>query len=152
MGAHFWSHHAPYQKDFQAALDALREREFRAGRFHQPLEIPPGFFGRLFGRQPSRPKPPTTISEAIKLGEVDACGTRSVLDMERIGDSPDFGVAWLIPRGELQRLFGTDQPTHKMVEESNDLPERIERGHGVCVVTYANGRPNGIYFAGYSYD
>ena len=113
MGAHFWSHHVPYQENLQAALEVLREQEFRAGRFHQPSSIPPGFFGRLLGRAPSKPKPPATIREAIKLGEVNACGTRSILDMERIGDSSDFGVAWLMPRDELRRLFGTDQPNQK---------------------------------------
>ncbi len=30
--------------------------------------------------------------------------------------------------------------------------ERLERGQGVYIVIYAKGKPEGIYFAGYSFD
>jgi len=49
-------------------------------------------------------------------------------------------------------MFSTDQPSRKMVEESEELIERIDRGQGVCVVTYQHDKPDGIYFAGYSFD
>ena len=55
-------------------------------------------------------------------------------------------------RDELSRLFGTEQPTREMVEQSEELIGRIERGRGIYVVTYIDGKPEGIYFAGYSYD
>jgi hypothetical protein len=152
MGARFWSYFVPYQEDLSAALESLREQEFRAGRFWQPSEVRPGFFGRLLGQSPSRPRPPRSISEAIKTADASAIGTRSILDMERISDAPAHNAAWLIPRAELLRLFGTEQPTRKMVEDSEELIEQIDRGQGVCVVTFQQGKPDGIYFAGYSFD
>jgi hypothetical protein len=152
MGARFWSYFVPYQKDIAAALEALREQEFRAGRFWQPAEVLPGFFGRMLGRSTSKPRPPQSIREAIKIADASAIGTRSILDMERISDSPAHSAAWLVPSEELQRLFGTEQPTRKMVEGSEELIEQIDRGQGVCIVTFQQGKPAGIYFAGYSFD
>jgi len=152
MGAEFWSYFVPYQDDIRAALEALREREFRAGRFHQPPLIYPGFFGKMFGRQPSKPKPPKSIREAIQIADTNAEGTRSILDMERISDTPTSGALSSMPQDELRRIFGTEQPTREMVEQSEKLTERIDRGQGIYVVTHRQGKPDGIYFAGYSYD
>lgn len=152
MGGEFWSHYVPYQEDIQAALEALREQEFRAGRFYQPETVEPGFFGRILGRKPAPPKRPTTIREAIKIADSDATGTRSVLDMERFSDTPAPGAISPVPPDELRRLFGTEQPTRAMIEHSDEFFERIDRGQGVYVVTYQQGKPEAIYFAGYSYD
>jgi hypothetical protein len=104
MGARFWSYFVPYQEDVRAALEALREQEFRAGRFWQPSKIELGFFGRLFGRSPSKPRPPRSIREAIRLADASAIGTRSILDMERIFDTPASGAVSPVPRDELQRI------------------------------------------------
>ena len=150
MGGEFWSYYVPYQADIQAALDALREREFRAGRFWQPAEVQPGFFGRVLREGPSKPKPPASIQDAIKIS--GATGTRSILDMERVSDSPDFGVVSPLPTDELRELFGTEQPARQAFEESEQFIDRLERGQGVYIVTYKDGKPDGIYFAGYSYD
>jgi hypothetical protein len=150
MGAKFWSYFVPYQEDVRAALMALREQEFRAGRFYQPPEVQPGFLGRILGRPPSKPKPPASIREAIKIS--GATGTRSILDMERISETPDYSAVSPVPRDELRRLLGTDQPTREMVEQSEALVETIDRGQGICVVTYQYGKSDAIYFAGYSFD
>jgi hypothetical protein len=152
MGAHFWSHIVPYQDDIGAVLAGLREQEFRAGRFYQPSEIYPGFLGRLFGRKPYKPKPPKTIEEAIARTGSVATGTRSILDMERISETPDFGTLSPVSREELQRMFGTEQPTLEMIEKSDELIESIERGHGIYIIIYEQRRPERIYLAGYSYD
>ena len=74
MGARFWSYFVPYREDLRAALEALREQEFRAGRFYQPSEVPPGVIGRLLGRPPSKPRPPASIREAIKIADTNATG------------------------------------------------------------------------------
>ena len=152
MGAEFWSHFVPYREDIRTALEELREQEFRAGRFRIPSQIQPGFFGRMFGRHPRKPRPPTTIEEAIRMADTDATGTHSVLDMERISETPASGAVWRLSAEELRCLFGTVEPTRKMVEESEELIDRIDRGQGVCVITYREGKPEGLYFAGYSYD
>ena len=150
MGGHFWSYHVPYQENLNRALQALREVEFKAERFWQPSEVPPGFFGRLFGRSPSKPQRPASIREALKIS--DATGTRSILDMERISDTPDYGAVCRLGSDQLQELFGTDQPTKEAVERSDDLIESLERGQGICIVTYRAGKADGICFVGYSYD
>jgi hypothetical protein len=150
MGAEFWSYFVPYQEDIQAALEGLREQEFQAGRFWQPSETSPGFFGRIFGRPPSKPKPAKTIRQAVKIA--DATGTRSILDIERISDTPEFSAVSPVPANELQDLFSTKQPTREMVEQSVELLDRIDRGQGIYIVTFREGRPDGIYFAGYSCD
>src|SRR6266850_623625 len=110
MGARFWSYFVPYQEDVRAALETLREQEFRAGKFWQPSEVQPGFFGRLLGRPPSKPQPPRSIREAIKIADDSAIGTRSILDMEHISDIPASGSVWVVPPDELRRLLGTEQP------------------------------------------
>jgi hypothetical protein len=150
MGGHFWSYSVPYQEDIRAALETLREQEFRAGRFWQPTEVSPGFFGRLFGRGPSKPKRPDSIREALKIS--DATGTRSILDMERVSDTPDFGVVSPLRTEELRELFGTEQPTLEVIEKSDEFIDRLERGQGVYIILYEQGKPKKIYFAGYSYD
>ncbi len=149
MGAEYWSYMVPYQEDIRAALEALREREFRAGRFWQPAQVHPGFFGRLLGRGPSAPKP-ATIAEALKNS--GATGTRSILDIERVAAAPVLGAVLPLPPDELQRLFGTEKPTREMVEESEELIEMLDRGWGVYIVTYRDGKPDEIHFAGYSCD
>jgi len=150
MGAHPWSYFVPYQENIPAALEALRKQEFQAGRFYQPPEVQPGFFGRLLGRPPRKPDPPRNIPEAIKL--TGATGTRSILDMERISDTPDYGVVSPAPASELRRLLGTDQPTREKIERCEKLYEDLDRGKGIYTITYRQGKPDGIFFAGYSYD
>jgi|SRR5882672_9938688 len=152
MGAEFWSYFVPYQEDIRAALEALREQEFRAGRFYQPSRVQPGFFGRIVDLPPSKPKRPTSIRDAIKIADTNATGTRSILDMERVSDTPASSAVSPVAPDELLRLFGTEQPTREMVERSEELTEMIDRGQGVYIVTYQQGRPDGIYFAGYSFD
>ena len=146
MGAEFWSYFVPYQEDIQAALETLREQEFRAGRFWQPSETPPGLFGRMLGRLSSKPSPPKSIRQAIRTA--DATGTRSILDTERIPDTPASSAVSPVPADELQELFDTQKPTWEMVERSEELLDRIDRGQGIYIVTFREGQPEGIYFAG----
>jgi hypothetical protein len=150
MGAEFWSYTVPFREDIQSALEALRKREFVAGRFWQPSEVEPGFFGRLLGRPPSKPKQPASIKEAIKIS--DATGTRSILDIERISPTPDFGTVSPLSPEDLQRFFGTTQPTHDIIERSEEFIDSLERGQGVYIILYQQGKPHEIYFAGYSCD
>ena len=141
----------PYQEDIRAALEALREEEFRAGRFYQPSHLQPSLFGRLFGRPPSKPNRPASIREAIRIADRDATGTRSILDMEGISESPDYGAVSPVAPEELRRLLGTDQPTRELAAQCEELFESIDRGQGIYVITYEQGRPDGIFFAGYSF-
>ena len=150
MGGHFWSYTVPFQEDISSVLQTLREREFRAGKFWQPSEVEPGFFGRLLGRPPTKPKPPATIQEALKISSYT--GTRSILDMERISAAPDLGAISPVPPDDLQRFFGTTQPAQETIERSDEFIDSLERGQGVYIILYHQGKPREIYFAGYSFD
>ncbi|HWE37886.1 MAG TPA: hypothetical protein VG406_15055 [Isosphaeraceae bacterium] len=132
MGAEPWDYFVPYEGDVQAALEKLREREFRAGRFN----------GAEFR--------PATIDEAREVADAD--GTRSILDIDRVGDEPDFGVVVPLPAATLIELYGTDRPSRAMIEANPDFFEDIERGQGVSIIVYEGDRPSEIYFGGYSYD
>ena len=132
MGAEPWQYFVPYEQDTQAALEKLKEREFRAGRFRYSEENP------------------TTIEEAREIADAD--GTGSILDIDQVGDEPDFGVVVPLSAEHLVELYGTAQPTHEMIEANLDFYEDIERGQGIYIVVYKGGKPAEIFFAGYSYD
>lgn len=132
MGAEPWDYFVTYENNIQAALDKLKEREFHAGRYRYSEEKP------------------STIDEAREIADAD--GTGSILDMDRVGTEPDFGVVVPLSSQELIELFGTDKPTRAMIEQNMDLYEDIDRGQGIYIVAYEAGNPSEIFFGGYSYD
>ena len=147
MGGHAWFYFVEYEPDVNAALQKLREREFRAGRYNPAVWFPE------FPVGPNSPSPGAqhaSIEEALE--DSDADGTRSILDMDRVVDAPDYGVVAPLAREELLSLFGTDRPTRAEIEQSDELFDALERGQGVYVVVYDEGRPTEIFFAGYSFD
>jgi len=147
MGGHPWFYFVEHQPNVSGALQALRQREFRAGRYNPVIDFPE------FPMDASSPSPGaqhSSIEEAME--DADADGTRSILDMERISDTPDYGAVTPLPIEALFALFGTDKPTHEMVESSYDLFDELERGQGVYVIVYEDEKPSEIFFAGYSYD
>jgi hypothetical protein len=147
MGGHPWFYLVEYQSDINSALQALRRREFEAGRYNPVMWFPP------FPVEADSPAPGAqhaSIEEAIE--EADADGTRSILDMERISDTADYGAVTPLRSNELIELFDTDKPTREMIEANDDLFETLERGQGVYVIAHRDGEPSEIFFAGYSYD
>ena len=132
MGAEPWQYFVTYQPNLQGALENLRQQEFRAGRF-RGSELKPA-----------------TIQEAFE--NMDADGTASILDIERVADEPDYCAVAPLPKNTLVRLFGTDQPTRAMIEQNMDFYEDIERGQGVYIILYKDGHPSEIFFGGYSFD
>lgn len=109
-----------YQEDINAALQGLRQREFEAGRYDPAMYMhDPGSFMFNFQFPPDinsiapGAKHPS-IEEAIKAG--DACGTGSILDIQRISDSPDYLASSPLSIEWLMRFFGTDKPNHELVE------------------------------------
>ena len=161
MGGDPYCYFTRYQNDIQAALDALREQEFKAGRYYPAMDT---MRGSGFPRDQTRPGPGSqhaSIAEAIDASEAE--GTNSILDIERITDSPDFASACPLPSDELIAVFGTAEPTRERLEavlSSRELGddgrsrfwEQIDRGHGRYVVVYDDGEPREIFFAGYSWD
>lgn len=148
MGGHPWFYFVEYEPDVDAALRKLRQREFEAGRYNPAVDFPD------FPLTADSPAPGArhgSIEEAIE--DADADGTRSILDMERVSDEADFNAVAPMPRETLLELFGTDRPTHELIDESDELFELMdERGQGVYVIVYEGERPSEIFFAGYSFD
>jgi hypothetical protein len=147
MGGHPWFYFVDYEPDINSALQRLREREFQAGRYNPVIDFPE------FPVTSDSPAPGAehdSIEEAFE--EADADGTRSILDIMSISDTPDFCVAAPLHEEDLLSLFGTDKPTHEMIEESNELYDKLERGQGVYIIVYKNDQPSEIFFAGYSFD
>jgi hypothetical protein len=147
MGGESWFYFVPYQADIDSALQALRRREFQAGRYN-PVTPFPDFPVDAGATGPGAHH--GSIEEAIS--EADADGTRSILDMERVSDEPDYGAVTPLSDEDLVKLFGTSKPTREMIEANDDLFEALERGQGVYIVVYHDDKPSEIFFAGYSFD
>jgi hypothetical protein len=147
MGAEPYFYFVKYQPEVNAALQNLRQREFRAGRYNPVLSFPP--FPVVAG-SPTPGAQHATIEEALE--DSDADGTRSILDLDHISDEPEFGAVSPIDEEFLQEAYGTTQPTRAMLEQNMDFFEDIDRGHGIYVVAYRDGKPDEILFAGYSFD
>jgi hypothetical protein len=147
MGAHPYWYFVKHQPNAQKALDELREREFRAGRYNPVMPFPD------FPVEPGAPAPGAqhaSIEEAMQDSGAD--GTRSILDIHAVAEEPDFCVAAPLPAEVLESLYGTLQPTREMVEHNESFLEDLERGHCVYVVLYKDGKPDELLFVGYSFD
>jgi hypothetical protein len=147
MGGHPWFYFVEYEADVEGALQKLRQREFVAGRYNPVVWFPE------FPVREDSPAPGAqhgSIDEAFE--DADADGTRSILDMMRVAESPDFNAVAPVPKEDLMELFGTDKPTREMIEEGDELFERLERGQGVYIVVYKDDAPSELFFAGYSFD
>lgn len=169
MGASAWQYFTAYKQDVQSALDELRQKEFAEGRyFKMGANLPETFeewvkqlnvqeeqaqqFKEGFNQLKAMGQAtPTTIDELFELNE--EAGTHSILDIFEIGTSTDEDESGTISTEHLVRLFGTDKPTHQMVEEKAD--ELLDfRGRGSCtyIVVYKDGQPDELFFTGYSGD
>ena len=148
MGGHAYWYHVPFEADAQHALDALRAREFQAGRYNPVLWridfTEPAFSAQTPGAQHA------SIADALDASESE--GTRSILDISQIADAPDFCVAAPLTEEELDSLFGTAQPTHAQALGSDELLEMIERGHCRYLTLFENGTATELFFVGYSFD
>jgi hypothetical protein len=147
MGAHPYWYVVKHRPDVDSALQELREREFRAGRYNPVIPFP------AFPIGPHSPAPGAghaTTDEALE--DADADGTRSIIDLDHVADEPDFGAVAPLEDATLLALFGTTRPTREMVESNHDLWDDLERGQGIYIILYKDDQPDEIYFAGYSFD
>ena len=147
MGASPYWYVVKYRPDVEAALQELREREFRAGRYNPVMPFPP------FPVTVNAPTPGcqhSSMEEAME--DADADGTRSIIDIFHIADEPDFCCATPLSEELMHELFCTAQQTRQMVEQNMDFFEELDRGHGVYIVLYKDGKPDELFFAGYSFD
>jgi hypothetical protein len=147
MGSSPYWYFTKYEEDVEAALDKLQRREFEAGRYNPAIpfiEFPINLAAEWPGAQH------LSIEHAREAADMD--GTRSILDIERVGDMIQVGVAARLDDESLEEMFETNQPTHEMIEANMDFLERIDRGEAVYIVVYKNGKPDELFFAGYSFD
>jgi hypothetical protein len=147
MGAHPYWYFTPYEPDVEAALYKLRRREFEAGRYNPVIR----HIG--FPVDPAADSPGArhlSIEHARDAADMD--GTRSILDIESIGDMIQVGVAARLDEELIEELYETTQPTHQIIENNMDFFERIDRGEAIFIVVYKNGKPDELFFAGYSFD
>jgi hypothetical protein len=147
MGAHPYYYFVRYQEDADKALQELRQREFAAGRYNPVM---PFLDFPVAANSPAPGAQHGSIEEAMEASDAD--GTRSILDLLTVGDEPDFCVACRLPDERLLDLFDTTEPTREKIEQSMELFEDLERGHGICTIAYKNGKPDELFFAGYSFD
>ena len=148
MGGHPYYYFVRYDADIDAALQRLRDREFEAGHYN-PAEPFPEF--PLTSESPSPGRRHNAIDDAREEAAED--GTRSILDVDQVGEEPDYGVAAPFPADLLLDLFRTLRPTrHQVQEQILDLLRPIERGQCLYLVVSEDGRPSDLFFAGYSYD
>jgi hypothetical protein len=100
MGASPYWYFVKHQKNKQKALDDLRDREFQAGRYNPVITFPDFPVGR---NAPAPGAGHASIEEAMEDAAED--GTRSILDIQAIGDEPDFCTASPLPEDVLESLW-----------------------------------------------
>jgi hypothetical protein len=146
MGVHPYWYIVAYDPDLEGVLEKLRQQEFRAGRYNPVMPV------IEFPITPQSPSPGpqhSSIEEAFEAADAD--GTRSILDISRIADEPDFCTASPLGDDVVEGLFGTSQPSRAAVEANMDLFE-VERGQAIYIVLYDRGQPTEVMFAGCSFD
>jgi len=147
MGAHPYYYFVKYQPDIEAALQDLRQREFEAGRYN-PVQPFPRFPIQLNSAAPG------ARHISIEAAQADACeeGTRSILDLTAISETPDFCAAAPLANEDLHRYFGTTQPTKELVSRKLNFLGSVGRGQGVYFTVFEAGKPSELFFGGYSFD
>lgn len=95
----------------------------------------------------------SSLDDLRALQCLSAEGTDSILDMAHIAPEPASGTIVPMPLGELVRLFGTDQPSRRMIEDA-ECSGKLGAGprwQGVYLVAHDGGKPT-IHFIGSSGD
>lgn len=147
MGGHPYWYTVDYQEDIAVALNVLRTREFRAGRYNPVIP----FLDFPIGPDSPTPGPAHhSIDDAMEAAEAD--GTRSILDISAISDEPDFCASCKLSSQELESLFGTVFPTVEQIQNCDAFWDSLERGKARHIVVHEAGVPRLIFFAGYSFD
>ena len=158
MGGCYWSYFVRYEEDVEAAMQKLRSEIFRTGKYTRSRDV----FSQEeidddseLALEIMQLEEPETIEELLEQEEES--GTNSIIDITHVSQIREFCVASPMPTKSLRDLFGTDIPTHEMVETKRYLdlaahPLTCEKWMGVYFIVYRDGRPDEIFFAGVSGD
>jgi len=156
MGGRYWNYFVPYEDDVEAALQKLRAETFRSGQYsHCEPPSPEELEGDPELAEDYPTEQPQTIEELLEQEAED--GTNSIIDITHVADSREFGALVPMPAEVLRELFGTEKPTHEVVEQKRyrelaEHPLTCEKWEGVYFTIYRNGKPDEIFFAGCSGD
>jgi len=190
MGGDPYWYYIDYQTDINTTLQTLRQREFAAGRYSPVIPMFLLHFP-ITDSYPAPGAQHSSIEEAMKAS--GDSGTGSILDMCKVSTIPFeeamteeeieifdptdmvnplilrqpnieiYCTTFSVSVDELIRLFGTEKPTHDIVEsvivrqqQNEEAVEKfwnsIYRGTGRHIVIYDSDRPAEIFFIGYSFD
>lgn len=161
MGGMPWMYFVEYDEDEEPeeALEALQDRELDLGRYNPVMPFPGEQLPIVGDDGPGGEH--DDIDDAREAAEED--GTRSILDMDGIGDTRGSGHAVKLSDKELRRAFKTDRPSREQVLAVSPAgsfgPDfgwfkrlKIGRGEGVFFLCYEGDAPRWICFGGVSYD
>jgi hypothetical protein len=146
LGSPYW-YLVPFAEDVQEALDALREREFEAGRYN-PVMPKIDFVEPGFSRQYRKAQHDSIEDAIMDAGEE---GTRSILDIHTVAERADFGVAAPFPRAAYMELYRTTEPEMKEVRANKEFLRWAAPAQCVYIVIYEQKQPTHIVFAGRSF-
>jgi hypothetical protein len=149
MGAKPYRYFVPHDPDAGRALEALRKREFEAGRYGEAAA------NLDFDDPDFESVRPGARHATIELALEDSGdgGTQSILDIVKVGAAPGFSVAGPLDPRDLEDALGTRRPTREVVmARKSQLLANLDRGQCAYVVVYDGDLPAELFFAGYSYD
>lgn len=132
MGGHLYKYVVPWQPDIAKALHELRTDVFARGEY---LGADQGFA-----------TPEEVLENAMEEG------TRSILDITKIGDEPGYLTASRIDDEDLVHYLGSTRPSLAAIEENQEIYDEIDRGTARYIVAYEGDDPKHIVFIGYSFD
>lgn len=135
MGSESWFALAPFGDDAEEVLAKLQ-----ASVFANVCAL----------TLPDEPQPRSIAEYRRQAGEE---GTRSVLDVVGIAESPRVGYAGPLPREVLATALGTVRPTRRLfLERKSAVFDALGRGEAGYVVCWSGGRPSEVVFFGWSFD
>jgi hypothetical protein len=167
MGASVYYYFTPYQESIEAALQALREQEFRAGRYDAAMRNASrlGMLGFPFPPDANSLAPGpihATLREAFLDAATDGSGTCSILDLFQVTSLPETCAASPFTEDQLNALFGTPKPNREEIKARLDWRNTdeavvevlcsIARGQGRYAIVYDGDASTEIFFIGYSFD
>ena len=79
--------------------------------------------------------------------------TGTLLDVEGVSDTPEFGYAYHLSEDEVEKIFGTAKPTVAAVEATQSYFDGLGRGDCRFFTIYSSdGEPKSYFFYGLTFD
>jgi hypothetical protein len=173
MGASDWTYFVPYQRDINAALQAIRQQVFERGRYYevdygdwrtideaemrrQLADEEPELFDILLEdwRRVKNLPEPDSIERLIDWNGEE--GTHTIMDISRgISEERESGTLSPLTEAQLVEAFNTTKPTHEQVVRWVDTAPLYNfrgRGEGLYIIVYQGDRPSELCFTGFSGD